>query len=718
LWRKEGDTLVQYGTKSDVRLAVRDSAWKDCEVQFEAQKTGGAEGFCVLLRERGKAEYFRANLGARGNKGHVLERCSKAQKRLTSVSKLAAGHIETDKWYQIRARCEGPRIQVWLDNEKVIDYTDDGSGSTEGRVGIGTSATQARFRNFKITSLEGKVLFRGLPALPRLAGPMPAWQSHGEGRIEHCTESALNGRSCLKIEATGRLMGVIQSPLSLRAGEVYAGSLWARGEAPAGMVVRLVDGDITMAEAVVAPPSAEWKEYVFSLKPTGSSANAGILVAVKGPGKIWLDQVSLMPESWARDGGFRPDLLKAVADLQPPVIRWPGGAFADKYRWKDGIGPQSKRVCYPVPLWDDVDVNSFGTDEFIALCRKVGAEPIIVINAGCRDATLGRPNHLQDACDWVEYCNGAADSKWGRVRAGNGHPEPYRVKYWEIDNEVWPCGMEKYSTIVREFAGAMKKIDPDIKLVMCGGGGFSNASHDNWNPRILTNCAMVCDYLSIHKYDLPERFAEGPLQYEAHFREVGQTIAQSRNPQMKVFVSEWNAQSTDLRGGLYAAGLLNGFERCGDVVTMGSPALFLRHVSASGWNNAFVNFDHRTWFAGGNYVVMKLWREHFEPLRVRVSGDVGCLNAVATKSEDGTVCIFKAMNPSSEQVTVILSLPPSFEPGEAEMRVVTASAPGISNTLDCPDAIKVVMGDVSATEGRVRFVLPRLSAAAVRVFRK
>ena len=180
----------------------------------------------------------------------------------------------------------------------------------------------------------------------------------------------------------------------------------------------------------------------MELKPTASSDNAELQVGVRGPGKIWLDQVSLMPESWRQAGGFRPDLLQAIAGLRPPVIRWPGGCFASPYRWKDGIGPQHKRGPHPKNMWDDKEVNSFGTDEFIAMCRRVGAEPLIVINIGTPQ--WNRDVHGQrlpaGGADWIEYCNGPADSKWGKVRAANGHPEPYRVKYWEIDNETWQHG--------------------------------------------------------------------------------------------------------------------------------------------------------------------------------------------------------------------------------------------------------------------------------------
>ena len=271
----------------------------------------------------------------------------------------------------------------------------------------------------------------------------------------------------------------------------------------------------------------------MELKPTASSENAGLQVGVRGPGKVWLDQVSLMPESWRQAGGCRPDLLQAIAGLRPPVIRWPGGCFASPYRWKDGIGPQHQRGPHPKNMWDDKEVNSFGTDEFIAMCRRVGAEPLIVINIGTpqwnRDVLDN--DFLQEALDWIEYCNGPADSKWGKVRAANGHPEPYRVKYWEIDNETWGQGAETYAEWVNRFAPAMHKADPSIKLAACGSAGYGDGGNGlPWNRVLIERCADQIDYLSIHHYENPDRYADGPRAYEQFFRKTGDLIAASKNP--------------------------------------------------------------------------------------------------------------------------------------------------------------------------------------------
>ncbi len=722
-WSCRNDCIVQEGTAADVRLVFGSPQWTDYEFTVEARKTGGDEGFLVLLRALNKQEFYWANLGGWQNVGHALERGIKGGGRWGAVTRRKDGQIEADRWYKIRARCEGPRIQVWLDEDLVVDYTDDGKGPVRGRAGVGTWSTQAQFRNFKVTSLDGKSLHEGLPPLPEAeTGAAPSWRPFVElGREEFgdkvitSTENPLNGAQCKRILSTGGYDGVAQGPIRIRAGEVYRGSLWARGIVH-GLIVELVDGDKTLAEQRVFPRE-EWREFPIELKPAASSDTATLKIGTSCAGDVWIDQVSLMPESWRKAGGFRPDLLQAIADLRPPVIRWPGGCFASPYRWKDGIGPQHKRGPHPKTMWDDKEVNSFGIDEFIAMCRKVDAEPLIVVNIGTpnwnRDV-LGN-DFLQEVLDWIEYCNGPADSKWGKVRAANGHPEPYNVKYWEIDNETWHMGAETYAEWVNRFAPAMRKADPSIKLAACGSAGYGDGGNGlAWNHVLIDQCADKIDYLSIHHYENPNNFANGPLAYEAFFRKTGDLIAASKNPNMTIYVSEWNAQSTDWRTGLYCGGLLNAFERCGDILEIGGPALFLRHVSASAWDNAFVNFDHRTWFPAPNYVVMKLWREHYLPHRIELNGETGGLNIVATKSEDGKTVSVKLVNPTEAAVSTTFTLPNGML-GNATLQLVAPGDLNARNTLDDRGIVRPDNGKV-LTKGRtVSFEMPAYSAGVVKL---
>ncbi len=720
-WSVADGRVLQEGMGANLRLPFGDPAWTDYEFTLEARKTGGSEGFLILFRVAGDDDFYWANLGGWSNQRHGLERGRAGEQRWHGVGRHVDGRIETERWYAIRVRCEGPHFEVWLDGRKVLDFTDGPEGHLRGRVGVGTWQTQAEFRNLKVASLDGKVLYDGLPELLTQPALARRWTSFGPAKVYLDTDRPLNSRYSQRLVADSGESGLEQTPYAIRAGETYRGSLWARGEAAGGLDVALLDGDKPLAAAALSSVTADWKELPFELRPTASCENATLRITVQGKAEVSIDQVSMMPEGWAKAGGFRPDLLAAIADLRPPVIRWPGGCYASAYRWKDGIGPQHQRRSYAIEIWDDRDTNSFGTDEFLAMCRAVGTEPLLVVNIGTPAWRQGpdEAEYVEEVLEWIEYCNGPADSAWGKVRARNGHPEPYGVKYWEIDNETWHMGAEAYAEAVRRIAPRMKQADPSIRLAACGSAGYGDGGHGlAWNRVVIDRCAELIDYLSIHHYEDPDAFADGPRRYEAFFRKTGDLIRQSKNPGLRIYVSEWNAQSTDWRTGLYAGGLLNGFERTGDVLEIGGPALFLRHVSATDWDNAFVNFDHRTWFPAPNYVVMKLWRDHYAPDRVSLDGETSPLNAVATRSADGRKLYLKAVNPSEQPVRLSLTIGGGFSVGGAACRLVAPDSLAARNTLDAPAAIGPASAPVEVEGRTLRLTLPRWSAGVVTIERR
>lgn len=716
-WTVSGDNIAQEGLGTNVRLTFGDVNWRDYEYTLEAKKTGGQEGFLILFRVKSEEDFYWCNLGGWGNTRHGIERGNKGRGRWGTVGPVPDGKIEQDKWYKIRIRCEGPKLSVWLDDDNVINFTDGRDAHLAGCVGIGTWATQAVFRNLKVKTLDGAILYEGIPE--NLTGRNTAtfWQAYGPAKVYLDRTDPLNSRVCQKIVTGEQGGGLQQQGLCIRAGESYEGSVWLKGDATEGIVVRLIGDAAQQTEKTLDAPSSDWRQYSFILKPKWSCNNATICIGAKAKGEVWIDQVSLMPRTWREKRGFRPDLLNAVADLKPPVIRWPGGCFASSYQWKNGIGPQHKRLPHPREIWDDLDVYSFGTDEFVRMCRAVGAEPLIVVNIGSKSWNSDADTHdyTQDILDWIEYCNGPADSKWGKVRAANGNRRPYNVKFWEIDNETWHTPAPQYAEEVLRLAPLMKKADPSIKLLACGSGGMgrNNPNGMPYNRTVIGRCADVLDYISIHHYENPDRFTDGPRNYEAFFRELGGIIKSSSNPNLKIYVSEWNAQSTDWRTGLYCGGLLNAFERCSDILTMGGPALFLRHVSASSWDNAFINFDHRTWYPAPNYVVMKLWREHYASKLLKTTGDAGGLNAVATKSANGEYLYFKVVNPTGETVDVQLNVEGKFKPSKPDFRLVAPDALTARNSLDKPDAVKPADADVRVNDNAVHFTLPRWSAGVV-----
>jgi alpha-N-arabinofuranosidase len=718
-WSIDGDEVVQSTLATDAHIEFGDPTWTDYEVTLEARKESGAEGFMVLFRVEDSNNFYWLNLGGWGNTQHAIEK--EVNGGRNTIGSQVPGSVSSGQWYTIRIRCEGSRFRCWLDDDQVLDVTNNFNPHASGGIGLGTWATQARYRNIRVTSLDGSTeLFSGLPTLLPADFSADFWDTFGDGQIS-VSGDALNNDNSVRIVGDGSATGVEQDDYMFTE-QKYSGSLWVKGSAPDGISVELRDGSTVLGEAAVGAPTGEWAEYPFEITPTAATDDGTLRLGLQGAGTVMIDQVSLMGQDSIDTGGYRPDLLKAVEDLRPPIIRWPGGCFASLYLWKDGIGPQETRRIYSAYMWEDQDINSYGTDEFIRMCEKMGTEPLLVVNTGVLDSACGAPaqfkldsddDYLPYALEWMEYCNGDVTTTWGAVRAANGHPEPYNVTYWEIDNETWAAGSDAYIEAVRAFAPAMRakaaELGVPITLLACGG----NRLDMSWNRDIIDTCATLIDYISIHNYEDPGNFDSGVDAYEDLLIALGNYIATSANPNMKIYNSEWNAQSTDWRTGLYAGGLLNAYERQGAVFKIGGPALFLRHTSADAWDNAFINFDHTGWFPAPNYVVMKLWYDHYAPNFLALQGGQDGCNIVATRGADGRLVFLKAVNPTNELKDLTVELTGSFAPTSASMRRVAPGSLNARNTLAQPNAVRPESAEVTLDGRTVRFALPAYSAGVV-----
>jgi alpha-N-arabinofuranosidase len=197
--------------------------------------------------------------------------------------------------------------------------------------------------------------------------------------------------------------------------------------------------------------------------------------------------------------GYRKDVLDAVKTLGVSVLRWPGGNFASGYNWADGIGPRDQRPARPDHAWGALETNRFGTDEFLRYCERIGAEPYLCINAG-----LGS---VDQARQWVEYCNETRPTYWALQRKKNGREKPWNVKIWGLGNEIdgpWQLGhknAEDYAKFALEAAKAMHREDESITLIASGSSNFGpNADWIGWNRTVLDHLKEEIDYISLHTY--------------------------------------------------------------------------------------------------------------------------------------------------------------------------------------------------------------------------
>ena len=191
--------------------------------------------------------------------------------------------------------------------------------------------------------------------------------------------------------------------------------------------------------------------------------------------------------------GFRTDVLDLLRQLRPGVLRWPGGNFVSNYHWTDGIGPRDTRPRRPELAWGGEETNRFGTDEFLTYCTQLNTTPYICLNMGT--------GTLQEALDWIEYCNSARDTAWAARRRENGRDEPWRVPYWGLGNEMygkWQVGAmpaDEYVTTATRWARAIRRLDPDAVLVSCGNNGWSD-----WDATVINGLAPHVDLHSVHLY--------------------------------------------------------------------------------------------------------------------------------------------------------------------------------------------------------------------------
>ena len=241
----------------------------------------------------------------------------------------------------------------------------------------------------------------------------------------------------------------------------------------------------------------------------------------------------------ADEKGFRLDVIEALKELKVPVIRWPGGCFVDCYHWQKGVGPQ--RETYGDPRWGVIEPNTFGTHEFIELCRRLDAEPYICHN-GLAD--------VKEMAAWVEYCN-ATEGKYAELRKDNGHPEPFNVKFWSVGNERYDTA---YIHRVRDAAKIMKEIDPLIQTTCSGSQGGMKKTGFKVSPFLLETAGQYLDYISVHNYwlargnELPEYdylTAISKSEYpEAYIQLVIESLEESgMRDRLKIAFDEWNLRA-------------------------------------------------------------------------------------------------------------------------------------------------------------------------------
>lgn len=300
------------------------------------------------------------------------------------------------------------------------------------------------------------------------------------------------------------------------------------------------------------------------------------------------------------DNGLRHDVIDVAKGLQVPLVRWPGGCFADIYDWEDGIGPKDERPTRLNWFWGGIESNQFGTDEFLHWCELTGARPYVNVNMGT--------GSLEQAIRWLDYCNGTAETTDVKRRKANGRFNPYNVEFWGLGNETWGhwepghSDAKSYARKLREWAQFFRKVSPDATLLAVGSEGGNDP---DWDKTVLRIAGEFIDYLTIHMYghtthlfDPDDYYAtvSNAVSFEERLSSFCQVIEEAREEYgidrpIHVSVDEWNIRHLELKPGasepvlkrssprtlkdaLFVAGVIHGMHRQSALVKMGCHVFF------------------------------------------------------------------------------------------------------------------------------------------------
>ncbi|MES2459680.1 MAG: alpha-N-arabinofuranosidase [Armatimonadota bacterium] len=455
---------------------------------------------------------------------------------------------------------------------------------------------------------------------------------------------------------------------------------------------------------------------------------------------IWVGEDSSIPNT----RGIRNDVVAALRNLKVPVLRWPGGCFADEYHWKDGIGPRENRPSMINTHWGGVvENNHFGTHEFLDLCEQIGTAPYICGNVGS-----GSP---QEMMEWVEYLTSNAETPMTRLRRENGRDTPWDVRYFGIGNESWGCGgnmrPEFYADNYRRFNTFVKNHSGNkMYRIACG----SNVDDYRWTEVLMENAGRQMNGLSLHYYTLPTGVWNAKGSATAFDEEAWHTtlrrtlfmdeliqkhgaIMDRFDPEKKVgmIIDEWGTwydvepgtnpgflyQQNTLRDALVAALNFHIFHKYADRVTMTNIAQTINVLQT------MILTDNEKMVLTPTYHVFEMFKGHqggaYLPVTLETPdyalGDqsIPAVSASASRSADGrTVLSLAGSDPNQPTVITITGL----SGGAVSGRVLTAETMQAHNTFDSPEVIQpAAFTDFTRDGETLTVTLPPMSVAVLEL---
>ena len=420
--------------------------------------------------------------------------------------------------------------------------------------------------------------------------------------------------------------------IGVKQGEKYRFSVWARTTKAGGSAkiyaeianTRSMGENQGLAGAEITIDSPEWKQYEVVLTPSATEEKAVLRLFLRGQNGVDVEHVSLFPvDTWnGHKNGLRKDLVQALADVKPGVFRFPGGCIVEgtnldtRYNWKNSVGPVENR-----PLnenrWQYTFTHRFFPDyyqsyglgfyEYFLMSEEIGAEPLPVLSVGlaCQyqndDIHAHVPvdeldSYVQDALDLIEFANGSTDTKWGKLRADMGHPEPFNMKFLGIGNEQWSS---LFTERLEVFVKAIREKYPEINIIGSSGPNSEGRDFDYLWPEMKR---LEVDLVDEHFYRPESWFLAAGNRYDNYDR---------KGP--KVFAGEYACHGANgkkwnhFNAALLEAAFMTNLERNADIVHMATYAPLFAHVEGWQWRPDMIWFDNLRSVKTCSYYVQQLY---------------------------------------------------------------------------------------------------------------
>ena len=500
--------------------------------------------------------------------------------------------------------------------------------------------------------------------------------------------------------------------MALRPDTTYKGSFYAKADsAGIGPVTLSLINDnsgAVIASTTSSALSTEWKQYLFTLK-TGKitpSVENHLMLTVGHKGKLWINMVSLFPPTYKdRENGNRPDLMEKMAAMHPTFLRLPGGNYlegdeiADRYDWKNMIGPLVDRPTHPSP-WRYQSSDGMGLLEFLEWTEDLNIEPVLAVYAGysLKGAHINagpflRP-FVQDALDEIEFVTGDTSTKWGAVRAKLGHPKPFPLHYVEIGNEDWFDRSGSYETRFVQFDRAIKARYPALKTI-----ATTNLLHTK--PDVQDDhyyLRTVDSYQHATLYDKTDR--NGP----------------------KIFVGEWATReglpTPNLNAALGDAALMTSFERNSDLIIMASYAPLFVNVNPGGmqWESDLIGYDTASSYGSPSYYAQVLFGKYLgDTVPVtRIQNAPTRFFYSATLDSGKSKLYLKLVNGSSEAQAVSLKLTGASKvSSDAIVETLSGKTPAETNTITDQTRIVPVKATLNQASANFTHTMPPYSIQVI-----